>query len=400
MKQFCTFLLSLLALSSYAQPTINTHRLDSLLTDSLFQTSQVAVMVYDLTTDSTLYTHNHRQHMRPASTQKLITAITALHYLSPRYELQTKLYSKGEVEGRTFKGRLYCVGGFDPMFEEADMEAFVTAVKALEVDTIVGQICADKTMRSSERLGEGWCWDDKNPVLSPLLYKRNDKFADVLLQQLRKAGIVIVANGSSLVADRECPRDAKVLCRRVHTLPEVLRPMMKESDNLYAEAVFYQLAAIQHPQGAHAKQARRWVKELLSNIGISEEDYRVADGSGLSLYNYTTAEIETLLLRFAFQHAGVFHTLNASLPIAGVDGTLKKRMKGTRAENVVRAKTGTLTGIYTLAGYATAANGHRLCFAIMNQGVMHATPARNFQDKVCQLLCEGVESTTETQITK
>lgn len=53
----------------------------------------------------------------------------------------------------------------------------------------------------------------------------------------------------------------------------------------------------------------------------------------------------------------------------------------------MRAKTGTLTGVYSLAGYCTAANGHALCFAVLNQGVMHGSNARSFQDKVCSVLC-------------
>ena len=71
-----------------------------------------------------------------------------------------------------------------------------------------------------------------------------------------------------------------------------------------------------------------------------------------------------------------------------MDGTLKKRMKGSFTLGNVKAKTGSVTGVYSLAGYCTAANGHDLCFAIINQGVMHGRNARDFQDSVCQVLCE------------
>ena len=62
-------------------------------------------------------------------------------------------------------------------------------------------------------------------------------------------------------------------------------------------------------------------------------------------------------------------------------------MIDTPAFNNVRAKTGTLTGVYSLAGYAKAANGHQLAFAIINQNVMKSRQARTFQDKVCYILC-------------
>jgi D-alanyl-D-alanine carboxypeptidase/D-alanyl-D-alanine-endopeptidase (penicillin-binding protein 4) len=76
-----------------------------------------------------------------------------------------------------------------------------------------------------------------------------------------------------------------------------------------------------------------------------------------------------------------------ALPVAGVDGTLKSRMQNTLAQGNVRAKTGTLTGISSLAGYCTAPNGHELAFAIINQGILDKTTGKAFQDRVCQVLC-------------
>ena len=73
---------------------------------------------------------------------------------------------------------------------------------------------------------------------------------------------------------------------------------------------------------------------------------------------------------------------------AGVDGTLQKRMVGTEAAGNVRAKTGTVTGISSLAGYLTTATNHVLAFAIINQGVGSSSIGRAFQDKVCQELCK------------
>lgn len=94
------------------------------------------------------------------------------------------------------------------------------------------------------------------------------------------------------------------------------------------------------------------------------------------------------LLRYAYNNSTIFNHLYEAMPIAGEDGTLKKRMRGTFAAGNVRAKTGTLTGISSLAGYCTAANGHLLCFCIINQGVMHNNNGRNFQDRVCVALCK------------
>ena len=171
-------------------------------------------------------------------------------------------------------------------------------------------------------------------------------------------------------------------------MDQIMHKMMKESDNLYAESMYYQIAASTGNRPASAKSARSVERQLLRKLGLDASRCRLTDGSGLSLYNYLSAELECQLLRYAYRNENIYPHLRPSLPIAGIDGTLRKRMRGTSASGNVRAKTGTLTGIITLAGYCTAANGHDLCFVILNNGIMHAVNARRFQDRVCALLCQ------------
>ena len=116
--------------------------------------------------------------------------------------------------------------------------------------------------------------------------------------------------------------------------------------------------------------------------------YQIADGSGLSLYNYTTPELLIRLLNYAFSKPEIFNHLYPALPIAGVDGTISKRMLDTPAYDNVHAKTGTLNNISSLAGYLTARNGHVLSFCIINQGISPARLGRDFQDEVCEALCQ------------
>jgi D-alanyl-D-alanine carboxypeptidase/D-alanyl-D-alanine-endopeptidase (penicillin-binding protein 4) len=163
--------------------------------------------------------------------------------------------------------------------------------------------------------------------------------------------------------------------------------MMKNSDNLYAESMFYQLGAAAGAHPAKASHARQQVKKTLSRAGVTGQ-YKIADGSGLSLYNYVTPELLAKLLIYAYRKSSIIRDLYVSLPIAGEDGTLKKRMKDGPAHINVRAKTGTVTGVSSLAGYAVAANNHMLVFSIINQGIMKADDGRNFQDKVCNALCK------------
>lgn len=360
-----------------------TDSLHLLLQDELFSTSQVGISVYDLTDDTLLFAHNARQRMRPASTEKILTAITALEELGTDYKFFTKLYIDGEIRGGALHGDVYVKGGFDPTFGRTDLQGFVEALASRNIKSVKGALCADVSMKDTLKWGMGWCWDDDNPDLTPLLLGGKDVFLTRFEQALKKKGIHI-----GVLKKAECPSDA-VLLKSISTpIDKVLDRMMKESDNLYAEAVFYALAAKDGKPYASRKEAMYSIEKMIGFLGFEPAKYRVADGSGLSLYNYLTPELETALLRYAFSRQEIFTSFYESLPIAGVDGTLKKRMIDTPAFNNVRAKTGTLTGVYSLAGYATAANGHQLAFCIINQGVESASEARAFQDKVCVLLCK------------
>ena len=358
-------------------------RIDGLLQADMFGTSQVALLVYDLTADSTLYAHNERQLMRPASTMKLVTAIAALDRLGGNYQLKTSVCYTGKIENRTLSGDVYCVGGFDPCFDSDDMKAFVDCMRALQIDTIRGNLYADKHMKELDTMGEGWCWDDDNPVLSPLLYRRKDRFMEQFEKELRAAGIVVEAFSSSAQA----PADAVPICERTHTIDQVLLRMMKQSDNLYAEALFYQRGTAQQRRPITAKDVREEVRRLIRKVGLNAAGYRIADGSGLSLYNYISAELLVRLLRYAYTDEHIYRHLHPSLPVAGIDGTLRDRMRGSTTRTKVQAKTGTVTGVSSLAGYCEAANGHVLCFAVINQGLMHGKNGRNFQNKLCEAMC-------------
>lgn len=358
-------------------------RLDQLVMHPMFNISQLGLMVYDLTADSAIYCKNERQRMRPASILKNITAITAIDKLGGSYQFHTSLYYYGNINGNVLNGDLYCVGGMDPKFNNDDMMAFVESVMRMGIDTIRGMIVVDKSFKDNKEYGEGWCWDDDNPVLSPLLISGKDKFLEKFEEQLRNSGVVVEA----VNALGRVPNGARILCTRFHSLDEILMTMMKYSNNLYAESMFYQLAAFGMNTPATANNAVSHINNLIRKLGLNPSSYKIADGSGLSLYNYVTPELEVRLLRYAYHTPTIYTHLYEALPIAAVDGTLKKRMMGTFAADNVHAKTGTVTGISSLAGYCTAANGHQLCFCIINQGVLNSQNGRNFQDRVCMALC-------------
>lgn len=362
-------------------------RIDSIIdTAAMLRTSQMGLLIYDLEDDSVLYARDEKQVLRPASTMKLLTAITALDKLGESYMFKTKLCYTGKISNdstRTLHGDIYCIGGMDPKVNKDNLRAFARSIKEAGIDTIRGTLYADKTMKDDDLYGEGWCWDDDNPMLSALVYNRKDNMMTALQTILTDEGIYLEGG----TATKACPHNAKELCTQTHTMEEVLLPMLKNSNNMYAESMFYQIGLTQG-KPATAKKAKSVIESIMRKMKMHDTIHRLADGSGLSLYNYVSAELEVAFLRYAHENSNIFSMLYPALPIAGIDGTIDTRMKGTPAANNVHAKTGTVSGISSLAGYCTAPNGHLLCFAIINQGVMKNIYAKTLQDKLCAAMCQ------------
>jgi D-alanyl-D-alanine carboxypeptidase/D-alanyl-D-alanine-endopeptidase (penicillin-binding protein 4) len=106
------------------------------------------------------------------------------------------------------------------------------------------------------------------------------------------------------------------------------------------------------------------MQEFLSRAGVKKGDVLLEEGSGLSRRDIITPEATVALLSY-MNRSRWAEVYRSALPVAGVDGTLQNRMKGTPAAGNVRAKTGTLRYVYTLSGYVTTAAGERLAFSIM-----------------------------------
>ena len=190
-------------------------------------------------------------------------------------------------------------------------------------------------------------------------------FASVLKSRLVRDGIEIT--GDAVDIDDVVPPSSRdtatvIYSHRSRTLGEIAQPLLKDSINLYAEALMrLNVAAGVFPTNDAALEGLR---KRLDAWGISNAGYQLVDGSGLSRRDAISADaVLSLLERMADPSAkSPFVT---GLPIAGVDGSLSTRMKGTPAENNVRAKTGTMSNIRTLAGYVTTRDGEHLAFVVL-----------------------------------
>jgi serine-type D-Ala-D-Ala carboxypeptidase/endopeptidase (penicillin-binding protein 4) len=139
--------------------------------------------------------------------------------------------------------------------------------------------------------------------------------------------------------------------------------MMKTSENMYAETLLKTLGAGDGPATIDA--GRRSVEAALEEWGIGAGDMIERDGSGLSRYDYVTPGMLTAILTRVDRDESLRGPFESSLPIAGVDGTLANRLKGTAAEGRVRAKTGSMSNVRALAGYVAGAGGDPIVFAII-----------------------------------
>lgn len=188
-------------------------------------------------------------------------------------------------------------------------------------------------------------------VVNPTLY-----FANALREALVASGIDVqgaAADVDDLADPASVERRTPVLTHRSPPLSEIAVTMMKRSQNLYAETLF---------QAAGGPPA---VHEQLSAWGIEDGSVVVADGSGLSRYNMATAAAFVTILTRVYRDERLRGPFEASLPIAGRDGTLGNRMKGTAAEGNAHAKTGAFSNARGLSGYVRSADGEPIVFTIL-----------------------------------
>src|SRR6185295_2633863 len=189
-------------------------------------------------------------------------------------------------------------------------------------------------------------------------------FARVLRRRLMASGIEV--SGPAVDGDDvsvPSPDAAMILYTyRSHPLSDIVRPLLKESINLYAEAV--QRLNASGPPPRTNDQALDGLKQRLVSWGIAAEGFQLVDGSGLSRRDVVAPDTLLTILARMYDPSGTSPWMTA-LPIAGVDGTLAGRMKGTPGENNVRAKTGTMSNVRSLAGYVTTRDGEPLAFVAM-----------------------------------
>jgi D-alanyl-D-alanine carboxypeptidase/D-alanyl-D-alanine-endopeptidase (penicillin-binding protein 4) len=368
-------------------------RLARALAEPHLVAAQTGAVAIDLRSGRKVFALNEGRGLLPASTEKLGVAFAGLQTLGADFRIETDVLGEGRIDGTTWDGNLVLKGFGDPTLSRADLRELARGVRQFGIRRVTGGVVGDETYFDTRRIVAGWKASyliEESPPLSALIVDRgryggsvttSPALAAALLfrSELRAAGIAVAgAAGTARTNAADFP------LAFVHSakLTALVRYMGVESDNFTAEMLLKQLGAQDGGHGTSASGAAV-VTAALRTAGIPLGGVRVVDGSGLSHLNRLTAASLVTLLQAAWIDPELRTAFLPVLPVAGVSGTLRHRLRTPPARGRVLAKTGTTSGASTLAGYVTG----RYAFAVLHNGRPVSTWwARKAQDRFVTVL--------------
>jgi len=435
-----------------AAPADLAGQIDALLQTRAVARARVSLLVVDLATGARVYARNPDLPLNPASNVKLVTTAAALALLGPEHRYVTRVYvKKGALKGKTIDGDIYLKGGGDPTLVTGDLYQLASDLKALGVTKVTGGLVLDNTafdrvainfgtyvvlarpgagdgdpvhvaidppvpsirLKTTATTGaggrnqlklaigadkdgaidvvvEGTLGKDAAPVEYRYPVAKPTEYAgEVFRLVLKQRGVTVAKPTTRLEA---VPEDSDRLALvRSQPLSVIVRSVNKLSNNYVAEHILKTLD--DHAPATFAGGLAR-VRGWLDAIAMPKDGLTLGNGSGLYDANRISAAQLVHLLGVVHRDFRYAADFLASLPIAGVDGTLKSRMAEGRATRFVRAKTGSLDGVATLSGYAGAVGRPPLAFAILfnDLDTSAAGPAREVMNQIAELLAGEVAS--------
>jgi D-alanyl-D-alanine carboxypeptidase/D-alanyl-D-alanine-endopeptidase (penicillin-binding protein 4) len=382
--------------------------------------TKVNVSVVDAATGDVLYQRNPDTMTTPASTTKLLTAAAVLAARGPAYRLTTRV-----VAGST-PGEVVLIGGGDPTLAVNSVGQFPGAARldklAAQVKQALGttkptRVLIDISLYTGKSTAVGWDPSDISPGgqvaqiqslmtnagrIKPVHHEvgGDPRFSDPALAAgkafAKQLGVTATvsrgkapAAGASTGPDPIAP-GTQLGVVQSPPLVQVIDWMLQQSDNVIAEAMGRQVA-LAAGQPASFDGATDAIISKLKDLNLPADEADLYDASGLSRHNGISPTLLTDVLALA---AGgqqpALASLFGGLPVAGWSGTLETRFvtpsPNRVAQGIVRAKTGSLSGVNTMAGELITKDGRLLVFAIMANGSGNAVTARAALDRVAAKL--------------
>jgi serine-type D-Ala-D-Ala carboxypeptidase/endopeptidase (penicillin-binding protein 4) len=375
--------------------------------------------------------------LKPASNLKLITSAVAIEKLTPDFVYKTEFFTDGEIIEGVLHGNLIITGTTDPILSgyfdkriDDITSTWVDTLLAHGIHQINGELILDNSYYSGNRSGDS-DQDESQPIkfetvasFSRADEKQLSKVSRLRKIRTRKGKIRIVRSGfrrrshlkrcaiepnqyalvtfldalkkrSMISAESVSRLDFSPTLDRTKwkylythsslTLAQVLKQVLKNSDNFYADQLLRTLAELRGQ--ASIEKGLEVVKEFLTTtVGVERNDFKLADGSGLSHDNFVTPALLVSVMKYMRSSGKYFSNYYESLSIPMVDGTLADRIPHELARNI-HAKTGEISGVISLSGYLKSRSGTNIYFSIIGHNAGRKG-AKHLEDRICKYLLE------------
>ena len=373
-------------------------RINSFIDVPEFRTAEWAILAVNPARGDTLYNHNAALLMVPASNMKVITSSVALTQLGGDFQFTTTFSAHGRISNGQLDGDLVVTGRGDPTLSDhmrgsarAAMDTLADSIVAHGVHSVTGHLYSGADNFPGPHVGAGWDWDDLSADygagVDELLFNEGmsrvvvpgpngdslvksepagDPTQDYLREldlALQRRGVrVTMGVGDSVVPHDNVPLDTLFIERSV-PLRQILPYFLKPSQNQIGE-VLMRTVGLERTGVGTADSGLAVARRQLTAWGIPPDGYEIHDGSGMARADLISPETIVRIFDRMQTNPDFTYFYNA-LPIAGVDGTIAHRMRGTPAAGNVHAKTGSLHWVRSLSGYVTDADGERLIFSVL-----------------------------------
>ena len=421
MKFLITFLLIFLVQTKILPqvPDKLINELNNLLAE-VPSSTKMAILIYNPLTQDTIKSINHTESMIPASNTKLFTSATALELMGGEYLISTKIFvDDDDLSDGTINGNIYIKGYGNPTFTSDDLEDLVDELYQSGLRKVTGNVVGDDNYFDEVYSRDDWITDERAnvnlPPISAIVIDRNRTIvrkkrrgryrnyfvnvenpplyvANKFREKLIKYGIEVTGKSIS----SETPDTAIAIIESVIELNELIQLINKNSDNFYAECLFKTLGAVYSGKQGNSFFSTQAILNYIEDAGIFSDGTKIVDGSGISRFDQVTAGALVGLLEKMYFNINKFEYFYNSLSIAGVDGTLHKRMIGTAAEDNFRGKTGTLNGVSSISGYVKNGNDDDIIICLMFEFKKGgASKYKRIQDRIIETIARWKDESPE-----
>ena len=374
--------------------------------------TKVGLLIYNPILRDTIFQVNHSLSMIPASNTKLFTTAVALSDLGGDFKISTKIFSDDfSIEDGVINGNLYIKGFGNSTFSQNDLEQMMQEIKLKGIVKITGNIIGDDTYFDNVYKRDDWIADEtanvKLPPISAITLDRNRKIIQKRRGRRIRTSVVAVdnppLNAASILRSKLIENGIKVgksssvgktpdqvlqLSESGIQLRELIKLINKHSDNFLAEGLFKTIGAEASQVQGNAFYSTQAILDFIEDNGIFSTGTSVVDGSGISRFDQITPGAIVGLLEVMYFDINNYNEFYNSLSIAGVDGTLRGRMRGSLAENNFHGKTGSLNDVTSIAGYLKTMDNEDIIVSIIFEYQHGGSDYyKSIEDDIIKALC-------------